>query len=119
MGGGKRGAALLGLVAMLGCSGATSRQAVTGPEAAMLRVGVSPDAPPIAFMRGGPIAGVEPDLAQALAYQSRRPLALIPMEFDSLIPALLDGRIDAIMSGMTVTPARQGRVAFADPYMQG
>lgn len=118
MGDGTRGAALLGLVAMLGCSGATSRQAVTGPEAAMLRVGVSPDAPPIAFMREGRIAGVEPDLAQALADQSRRPLALIPMEFDSLIPALLDGRIDAIMSGMTVTPARQVRVAFADPYMR-
>jgi polar amino acid transport system substrate-binding protein len=85
----------------------------------MLRVGVSPDAAPIAFMRDGRVVGVEPDLAQALSDQSRRPLALIPMEFNSLIPALLDGRIDAIMSGMSVTPAREVRVAFADPYMQG
>jgi ABC-type amino acid transport substrate-binding protein len=102
MGGGTTCAALLGLVAMLGCTGPTSRQAVSGPGApqAMLRVGVSPDAPPIAFMRDGRIVGVEPDLGQALADQSRRPLALIPMEFDSLIPA------------------RQVRVAFADPYMR-
>ena len=42
----------------------------------MLRVGVSPDAPPIAFMREGRIVGIEPDLAQALVDHFRRPLAL-------------------------------------------
>jgi polar amino acid transport system substrate-binding protein len=119
MGGATKRAALLGLLAVLGCT--SPRSAVTGPRPmqSMLRVGVSPDAPPIVFMRDGRIVGVEPDLAQALSDQSRRPLALIPMEFNALIPALLDGRIDAIMSGMSVTPAREVRVAFADPYMRG
>src|SRR5262249_45379472 len=55
--------------------------------------------------------------AQSLVNYFHRPLVLVPMEWDSLIPALLDGRIDAIMSGMTITPARQVRVAFANPYM--
>jgi len=120
MGGGKIRAALLVVLAGVACGCPPPRQAVTGPSAArsMLRVGVSPDAPPVAFMRDGRIVGVEPDLAQALSDESRRPLALIPMEFNALIPALLDGRIDAIMSGMTVTPARQVRVSFADPYMR-
>ncbi len=110
------------LAMVIGAAACTSgpRQAVTAPAAnqQMLRVGVSPDAPPVVFRQEGRIVGVEPDLAQALVDQVRRPLALIPMAFDELIPALLGGRIDAIMSGMTVTPARQVRVAFADPYMQ-
>jgi ABC-type amino acid transport substrate-binding protein len=113
-------ALVLGLLAVLGCGGTTPRQATTGAAGTrtMLRVGLSPDAPPVAFRRNGRIVGVEPDLAQALADESRRSIALVPMPFDALIPALIDRRIDVIMSGMTVTPARQVRVAFADPYME-
>src|SRR5262245_11466369 len=118
MGGAMRAAGLLGLLAVLGCTvpGPQAREPTLPP---ILRVGVSPDAPPMAYMQEGRIVGVEPDLAQALSDQSRRPLALIPMEFNALIPALLNGRIDAIMSGMSVTPPRQVRVAFSDPYMRG
>jgi len=113
----RRAAAVLAVVAAVGC-GTGSTQ--VGPQSSgpVLRVGVSPDAPPIAFHRDGRIVGIEPDLGQALVDHFRRPLVLVPMDWESLIPALLDGRIDAIMSGMTVTPAREVRVAFSDPYMR-
>jgi len=113
----RRAAAVLAVVVAVGCgTGATQ----VGPQSSgpVLRVGVSPDAPPIAFHRDGRIVGIEPDLGQALVDHFRRPLVLVPMDWESLIPALLDGRIDAIMSGMTVTPAREVRVAFSDPYMR-
>jgi polar amino acid transport system substrate-binding protein len=113
----RRAAAVLAVVAAVGCgTGATQ----VGPQSSgpVLRVGVSPDAPPIAFHRDGRIVGIEPDLGQALVDHFRRPLVLVAMDWESLIPALLDGRIDAIMSGMTVTPAREVRVAFSDPYMR-
>jgi polar amino acid transport system substrate-binding protein len=84
----------------------------------MVRVGTSPDAPPISFVRNGRVTGIEPDLAQALADQLRRPVQLVPMRWDDLVPALLRGTIDVIMSGMTVTAARQVRVAFGDSYLQ-
>jgi ABC-type amino acid transport substrate-binding protein len=115
-----RAVALVGIATAIGCGPTTTRQVTTRPAAGrqVLRVGVSPDAPPIAFYRDGRIDGVEPDLAQALVDHSRRPLQLVALEWDSLIPALLDGRIDAIMSGLTVTPARQVRLAFADPWMR-
>jgi ABC-type amino acid transport substrate-binding protein len=112
-----RAAAVLAVVAAIGCSSGqvTPRSRSDQP---VLRVGVSPDAPPIAFIRDGRIVGIEPDLGQALVDHFRRPLVLVTMDWESLIPALLDGRIDAIMSGMTITPAREVRVAFADPYMR-
>jgi ABC-type amino acid transport substrate-binding protein len=112
-------AVALATAVTIACGTGTSRQTKgAGADQFVLRVGVSPDAPPIAFMREGRIVGVEPDLAQALVNHFQRPLALVPMDWQSLIPALLAGRVDAIMSGMTITQAREVRVAFADPYMR-
>jgi len=113
-----RAAAVLAVVAAVGCSSSTGQVTPRSTDEPVLRVGVSPDAPPIAFIRDGRIVGIEPDLGQALVDHFRRPLVLVTMDWESLIPALLDGRIDAIMSGMTITPAREVRVAFADPYMR-
>lgn len=119
-GGAGRGAVwCLVVVALAGCA-AGSRPAVTRapPPERMIRVGTSPDAPPVSFMREGRIVGVEPDLGQAIVDQIRRPIALVPMRFDELVPALLNGSIDAIMSGMSITPARRVRLAFSEPYMR-
>jgi ABC-type amino acid transport substrate-binding protein len=112
-------AVALATAVTIACGTGTSRQTKgAGADQFVLRVGVSPDAPPIAFMREGRIVGVEPDLAQALVNHFQRPLALVPMDWQSLIRALLAGRVDAIMSGMTITQLREVRVAFADPYMR-
>jgi ABC-type amino acid transport substrate-binding protein len=110
-------AVALATAVTIACGTGTSRQ-TKGADQFVLRVGVSPEAPPIAFMREGRIVGVEPDLAQALVNHFQRPLALVPMDWQSLIPALLAGPVDAIMSGMTITQAREVRVALADPYMR-
>jgi ABC-type amino acid transport substrate-binding protein len=74
--------ASLWVPALLVACAAPPRQVVAPPAAPerIIRVGTSPDAPPITFMQ--------------------------------------DGRIDVIMSGMSVTPARQVRVAFSDPYLR-
>ncbi len=110
----------LGVAALLAACGPPPRQGVAPPvpQARMIRVGTSADAPPITFLQDGRIAGVEPDLAQAMVNSFGRPVALIPLEFDELVPALLDGRIDVIMSGMSITRAREVRIAFSDPYLR-
>ena len=40
------------------------------------------------------------------------------MQWSELIPALMGGKIDLIMSGMTDTPARRVQIDFCNPYMQ-
>jgi ABC-type amino acid transport substrate-binding protein len=47
-----------------------------------------------------------------------RPVKLKTYTWDTLIEALLYREIDLIMSGMTVTRARQVRIAFTDPYLE-
>ena len=43
-------------------------------------------------------------------------LKIEQMPFAELLPALKQGKIDAIMSGMTITPERNLEVAFIGPY---
>jgi len=90
----------------------------TAPDALPLRVGLTPNYPPLCMTFQGRPAGLEADFAAALAEELRCPLEIVPLEWDDLFPALSDGRIDIVMSGLTVTPARAARVAFCKPYLQ-
>lgn len=108
-----RGPLLLLLLAVLaGCAALPP-----GPGGA-LRVGIAPNYPPIAFRADGELAGLEVDLARDLGGELGREVDFVELPFDDLIPALQAGRIDVIMSGMSVTPVRSARVAFATPYMR-
>jgi polar amino acid transport system substrate-binding protein len=108
------GLALASLV-WLGCAGAGGGERDAG--SAPLRVGISPDYAPIAFREDGELTGIEPELARMLAADLGRELDFVERPFPQLIPALEAGEIDVIMSGMSVTPERARRVAFATPYL--
>jgi polar amino acid transport system substrate-binding protein len=66
--------------------------------------------------KDGRIIGIEADLAGLLARGMEVRLTLRQMKFDELIPALLSGKVDMVLSNMTMTPARNVRVAFVGPY---
>jgi polar amino acid transport system substrate-binding protein len=86
--------------------------------AAGLKVGVSPDYPPMVFKHEGRIVGVEADNVTALGNILGQSLTLVEMPFGQLIPALQSGQIDIIMSGMSVTPERSEAVLFTDGYLK-
>jgi ABC-type amino acid transport substrate-binding protein len=82
-----------------------------------LRVGVTSTYPPIVFRQGGQVTGVEADLARLLGTRIGRPAYFVEIPWDQQIDALLAGRTDIIMSGMSVTEARTVRIAFSEPYL--
>ena len=86
-------------------------------DVAPLKVGVSPVFPPVAYKEGGQIVGIEADFAHALGAELGRPVQFVELAWEDQIPALTDGRIDIIMSGMSITRARELRVAFSKPYL--
>jgi ABC-type amino acid transport substrate-binding protein len=86
-------------------------------SAPALRVGMAPDYPPLAFERDGQADGAEADFARVLGAQLGRPVTFISFKWEQLIPALQNGSIDIIMSGMSITPTRQLSVAFSEPYL--
>jgi ABC-type amino acid transport substrate-binding protein len=83
-----------------------------------LRVGVTPDFPPIIAKENGTIGGLEADFAVRLAADLGRKLKLVDLPWERQVPALLSGDIDLIMSGMSVSDIRRVRVDFCDPYMK-
>jgi len=101
------------LLPLMISSCSTTKSGRLGP----LRVGVTPNYPPLIMMQGEKAAGVECDFAVQLASDLGRPLQLIPVPWELQLEELEEGRIDIVMSGMTITPARQVRATFCEPYM--
>ena len=82
-----------------------------------LVVGMAGNMPPMNMTtKEGELIGYEVDLAKnmAAAMGVRAKLKVIP--FAELLPALQSGKIDLILSNMTITPARNLKVAFVGPY---
>ena len=115
---------LLFLVALfIGCASSQTAKQDSGASYAQgtaneLRVGVTLDQPPIIFKQNETITGVEADMAKNLAEELKLPVRFVVLPWEDQIPALLDGRIDIIMSGMSITKAREVRIAFAKPYLK-
>ncbi len=82
-----------------------------------MRVGVSPVFPPMVFKQGKALAGVEVDLAQALGEKLGRKVLFVELPWEDQIEALNAGRIDIIMSSMSITRARRYVIDFSRPYL--
>jgi polar amino acid transport system substrate-binding protein len=91
--------------------------AAPAPAATPLKIGVTPIFPPMIYKENGKISGVEVDFANALGAALGRPVEFVEVGWEDQIPALIDGRTDIIMSDMSITTARELRVAFAKPYL--
>jgi polar amino acid transport system substrate-binding protein len=82
-----------------------------------LIVGTAASMPPLNMtMKDGQVIGMEIDIARLIADSLEVKLTLKTMPFNELLPALEAGRIDIVLSGMTITPVRNLKVAFAGPY---
>jgi polar amino acid transport system substrate-binding protein len=67
--------------------------------------------------QNGKPSGVSVDLATDLAKSLGRPVVIQNMAFDGLIPALKTGKVDLVISSMTVTAEREKSIDFSDPYI--
>ena len=97
------------LLTMAGCARKDAHQLVVGMELAY---------PPFEMTdEHNQPAGIGVDLARALAAYLHRELVVQNTGFVGLIPALKTGKIDLIISSMTVTADRRKSIDFSDPYM--
>jgi ABC-type amino acid transport substrate-binding protein len=98
---------------------ATIAQTTSQPSPkTLLRVGVTPNYPPVIFKLQGKISGLEADFAILLGKTLQRDIQFIELPWNDQIQALLEGKVDIIMSGMTITEARKVRVDFSEPYLK-
>jgi polar amino acid transport system substrate-binding protein len=87
-------------------------------ESGTFRVGMSGTQPPFTVVsKTGSLIGYEVDLANILADAMGVKVEFVQKPFGELLPALEKGEVDAIMSGMTMTPQRNLQAAFVGPYI--
>lgn len=66
--------------------------------------------------KNGELIGFELDVGNKLAEDMGVEAEFIPTAWDGIIPALVAGKFDVIISGMTTTPQRNLTINFTDPY---
>jgi polar amino acid transport system substrate-binding protein len=128
-------AMLVASIALAGCSSAAATQAPTQAPATNaptltavpataaptptagppLRIGLSPDNPPMEFADANDptkYTGFDIDMIQAVMQHENRPYTIQAFQFSGLIPALQAGQIDLIISDLWVNADRSTVVDF-------
>ena len=85
----------------------------------VFRVGMASFVPWAMFDKKGELIGFEIDVAKKLAKDSKWEVEFVPTSFAGIIPALLAGKFDTIITGMAIAPKRNLTVNFTIPYRWG
>ncbi len=64
----------------------------------------------------GEIVGFEVDYARAICAKLEATCTFQNQDWDGIIPSLLSGKFDVILSSMNITDARKAKVIFSDVY---
>jgi len=98
-----------------------SRKETTGlsSDSKPLVVGMDLSYPPFETINAeGKPSGISVDLAHSLGESLHRQVRIESIPFTGLIPSLLTGKIDLILSSMTDTAEREKTISFSDPYLK-
>lgn len=106
-------AAVLAAATLTACGGGSAKgNAIT--------FGTNPEFPPFEFVTSngviGEFDGIDMAIAKQIGEDNGMEVKMESMEFDSLLVALQNGQIDAVIAGMTATDERRETVDFSTPY---
>ena len=85
--------------------------------AAPIRVGMSGGYFPFTFVKQDVLQGFEVDFMNAVAAETGDTAEFSTMAFSGLIGALEAGRLDTVANQITVTPEREAKFVFTQPYV--
>ena len=81
-----------------------------------LKMGTNAEFPPFEFVENNKFAGIDVDLAEAIAKELGMKLEVENMAFDTLIDAVNSGKVDFVAAGMTANPEREKNADFTMKY---
>lgn len=107
----------LGLGAAAGLALGAAPRAATAKEWKVIRVATEGAFPPYNMHApDGRLIGFEPELLQELSTRMNVKCEMIAQAWDGMIAGLTDGKYDAIMDALSITPKREEVIAFSRPY---
>lgn len=105
------------LVALITLTGQTAVQAMDRKVLTIATEGASP--PWDMIDTEGKLVGYDIDVGTELCRRIAVECQFVSQDWDGIIPALMVGKYDAIMSGMAITEKRRKSIAFSRPYAGG
>jgi lysine-arginine-ornithine-binding protein len=82
-----------------------------------LRFGVDPTFAPFEYKNpDGSLTGFNIEVGEAICAQLGRQCEWVESSWDGIIPGLMAGNFDAILSSMSITPTRDEILDFTNPY---
>ena len=91
----------------------------TPAAAEALKLGNEGTYPPFSILDpSGKLTGMEPDLAREMCKRMTVECELVAMDFKALIPSMLQGKLDIIVSQITPLPERKERALFSRIILQ-
>ncbi|MEC9243515.1 amino acid ABC transporter substrate-binding protein [Nitratireductor rhodophyticola] len=90
---------------------------VSASQAETIRVGMSGGYFPFTFVKQDKLQGFEVDFIDAVVKETGDEVEYVTMSFSGLVGALESNRIDTIANQITITPEREAKFAFSQPYV--
>ncbi len=86
----------------------------------VLKLGTAAITEPFSFVDGShAVVGFDIEIAALVAQKLDMKLEVVNMEFGSMIPALISGKVNMIAACITITDERAKKVLFSEPYYTG
>ena len=85
----------------------------------VLTMATNAEFPPYEFYDGEVVVGIDAEVAAVIAEKLGMELDIVDTAFGSIIPAIVAGKYDMGMAGMTVTEERLEEVNFSTSYAKG
>ena len=109
----------LALGVFAGCGGSAKKETEAAGGGTIV-FGTNAEFPPFEFTATdgvlGQYDGIDMAIANKIAQDNGMTAEINNMEFDSLLVALENGQVDAVIAGMTITDERKEEVDFTTPY---
>ena len=116
-------AAVLGMAVATGAVAQSAQQQLSSESVietikkrGALKVGMSTFVPWAMRDKNGELVGFEIDVAKKVAADMEVEIEFVPTSWDGIIPALIAGKFDVIIGGMSVRPQRNLTINFTVPY---
>jgi putative lysine transport system substrate-binding protein len=117
------------ILLLAGCGSSSSENTALSKEKGTLKVGLEAGYAPFNWTQmddsnGGVridgnaeyAGGYDVEIAKRVAEDLGKELVIVKTEWDGLVPALMSGKIDAIIAGMSPTAERKETIDFSDNY---
>ena len=112
-------AVVLASLMAVACFAACGEKPADNEGAEKLVMATNAEFPPYEYYDGDVVVGIDAEIAAAIAEKLGMELEIVDTAFDSIIPAVVAGKYDMGMAGMTVTEERLEEVNFSESYATG